>query len=96
MQSDCFRHVPLSKSRNPFKCGLTGKTYTHDELFARSEGLARALAEIHQWSSNQDTPWDKVVCIYSLNSVSIFTKIACEVSLIMSPDRLHDSSICYT
>lgn len=70
MQNEKFRPIPLSKCRNPFTCGLTAKTYTHDELFARSESLARALAEIHHWSPGEDTPWDKVVCIYSLNSVS--------------------------
>ncbi|KAK5684589.1 hypothetical protein LTS10_004461 [Elasticomyces elasticus] len=73
MQNESLRQVPLSRSRNPFTCGLTGTTYTHAELFARSESLARALADIHQWSPNEDTSWDKVVCIYSLNSIDCIT-----------------------
>lgn len=77
MQNERFRQTSSSKSRNPFTCGLTGATYTHSELFARSESLARALADIHQWSPDGDTPWDKVVCIYSLNSVSKLLKVEC-------------------
>lgn len=77
MQNERFRQISSPKSRNPFTCGLTGATYTHSELFARSESLARALADIHQWSPDGDTPWDKVVCIYSLNSVSKLLKVEC-------------------
>lgn len=68
VREDLGRH-PIAQSRNPFTCGLTGASYTQREVLARSEYLARALANDLQWDPNLETPWDKVICIFSLNSV---------------------------
>lgn len=61
---------PLAESRNPFTCGLTGKTYSISQVQQRTDFLSRALGKRMGWSPNQDTPWEKVVGIFSANTVS--------------------------
>lgn len=70
MQREDLRPLPASQRRNPFTCGLNGTSYTHDELFSRSENLAKSLSQNHGWNPATGSSWDKVVCIFSLNSVS--------------------------
>lgn len=60
----------LSERRNPYTCGLTGRSYSWVEVFERVEFLARALSKRTGWAPNAGTPWDKVGCVFSLNSVS--------------------------
>jgi hypothetical protein len=60
----------VEKSKNPFTCGITGKTYTASETFARSDCIAKALAKRCGWTVTTDTPWDKVVGVFALNTVS--------------------------
>ncbi|KAI5867636.1 acetyl-CoA synthetase-like protein [Durotheca rogersii] len=67
--SDRYGRQPLTKSRNPYTCGVTGKTYTPAEVSERFELLARALSRRLGWLPNDETPWDKVVGIYSFNSI---------------------------
>lgn len=62
------RH-PLATSRNPFTCGLTGKTFTVAEASARREALAQALGKRFGWLPNEETEWDKVACICTFNTV---------------------------
>jgi len=49
--------------------GITGKSYSRDVLRQRVEWLAGGLARKLGWSVNEGSPWDKVVAIYSLNTV---------------------------
>jgi hypothetical protein len=65
-----YGRLPLDKSRNPFTCGISNKTYTNAEMKERSELLARSLAKRMGWRANEDTPWDKVVGVFAFNSVS--------------------------
>lgn len=60
---------PFKSSRNPFTCGITGKTYTLPEQAKRVEHLARALSKELGWQPNTGTEWDKVMGIFSLNTV---------------------------
>ncbi|KAL4962532.1 uncharacterized protein BDV14DRAFT_210530 [Aspergillus stella-maris] len=62
------RH-PLSKSRDPFTCGLTGKTYSTLEVKDRVEYLSRAVAKILGWEPNRGSEWDKTLVIFSLNTI---------------------------
>lgn len=62
------RHPP-AKSRNPFTCGLTGKTFTIAEASNRREALARTLGKRLGWLPNDETEWDKVACIFAFNTV---------------------------
>ncbi|KAL4800312.1 hypothetical protein BDV19DRAFT_174054 [Aspergillus venezuelensis] len=62
------RH-PLSNSRDPFTCGLTGKTYSTLEVKDRVEYLSRAVAKILGWEPNRGSEWDKTLVIFSLNTI---------------------------
>ncbi|KAI0449466.1 hypothetical protein F5B21DRAFT_494210 [Xylaria acuta] len=64
-----YGRQPFSRSQNPFTCGLTGKTYTHAEMGERQELLARSLSKRLGWRPNEDTPWDKVIGLYSINTI---------------------------
>ncbi|KAG8631292.1 hypothetical protein KVT40_000432 [Elsinoe batatas] len=64
---------PIAKSRDAFTCGLTGRSYTHVQVAERSELLAKALARRLEWTPQDATPWDKVVCVFSLNSIDYMT-----------------------
>ncbi|TGO08842.1 hypothetical protein BTUL_0189g00130 [Botrytis tulipae] len=64
---------PLKSSRNPFTCGITGKTYTATEQVQRVEHLARALSKELGWQPNTGTEWDKVMGIFSLNTIDFMT-----------------------
>ncbi|KAI8649057.1 hypothetical protein NCS55_01479200 [Fusarium keratoplasticum] len=75
MSNEAYGRRPLSESRHPFTCGITGRTYSATELFQRSEYVARSLAKRLGWEVNQDTAWNKVVAIFSLNTVDFVTAI---------------------
>lgn len=65
----CGRH-PIAKSRHPFVCGLTGKSYSVTETKDRIELLARALARELGWKVNEGSEFQKVVGVFALNTVS--------------------------
>ena len=69
MSNEKYGRRPLSTSRNPYTCGLTGKTYSAAEVKSRTEFLSRAVAKRLGFAPNEGTEWDKVVCLYSLNTV---------------------------
>ncbi|KAF2822939.1 acetyl-CoA synthetase-like protein [Ophiobolus disseminans] len=62
------RH-PLGYSHNPFTCGLTGKTYTALEVRERVDWLARGLAQELGFQPNTGTEWDKVIAVFSVNTI---------------------------
>jgi hypothetical protein len=69
MLDDNYGRCPLKNSRNPFTCGLSGRTYSGLEMADRVELLARAMAKEFGWQPNKGTEWDKVVGIFALNTV---------------------------
>ncbi|CAI4212640.1 unnamed protein product [Parascedosporium putredinis] len=73
MQREEFGRRPVSKSRNPFTCGLTGRTYKAPEFYQRAEFLARAYAKRLGWSPNEGTAWDKVIGVFALNTIDYIT-----------------------
>ena len=60
----------VMQSLRPFTCGLTGRSYTAAEVKQRVDFLARALAKRTGWNISESTEWERVACIYSLNTVS--------------------------
>ena len=70
MRSEIHGRHPIAKSRNPFTCGLTGKTHSVTESHRRSDLIAKALSKVMGWEPNVDSPWDKVVAVFSFNTVS--------------------------
>ncbi|KUJ09310.1 amp dependent CoA ligase-like protein [Mollisia scopiformis] len=73
MLDDTYGRCPLKDSRNPFTCGLSGKTYTALEMVDRVDYLARSLAKEFGWHPNKGTEWDKVIGIFALNTVDSMT-----------------------
>lgn len=72
MNTEKYGRRPFSKSHNPYTCGLTGKTYTAAQVKERVGLLSRAIAKRTGWQPNVGTPWDKVVVVYSVNTVSVY------------------------
>ena len=69
MSNEKYGRSPLAKSPGPFVCGLTGKSYTALEVVEREEYLTRALSKRLDLN-NATSEWDRVVAIFSLNTVS--------------------------
>jgi hypothetical protein len=65
-----YRSRPLLESKAPFVCGLSGRSYTVQEVRQRVDHLARELSCRLQWHPSTGSPSDKIVAIYSLDSVS--------------------------
>ncbi|KAI9711535.1 MAG: hypothetical protein M1820_002099 [Bogoriella megaspora] len=69
MLDEIWGRHPLGYARNPFTCGLSGKTYSMLEVKERTDYLARGLAKELGWSPNNGNEWDKVIGVFSLNSL---------------------------
>lgn len=76
MLNEKYGRHPLSKSKPPFTCGLTGKEYSALEVRERVDKLARALSKELSWNPNQGTEWDKVAGIFSVNTVCSMENIS--------------------
>lgn len=74
MTTEKYARYPLAKSRNPFTCGLTGKTYDWKSFIERQDCLARAIGKRLGWLPNEETEWDKVACIFSVNTVKLVAR----------------------
>lgn len=72
MRSEVHGRRKIAKSRNPFTCGITGRTFTTVEAHRRSDNVAKALSKVMGWQPNVDSPWDKVVGVFSFNTVSLW------------------------
>ncbi|KAG9240131.1 amp dependent CoA ligase-like protein [Calycina marina] len=73
MLSDEYRFTSAAKSRNPFTCGISGKSYSYAEVSERVECIARALSKELGWAPNKGTEWDKVVGLFALNTIDTMT-----------------------
>jgi hypothetical protein len=71
MLDEAYARCPLTESKNPFTCGISGRTYTACEMVERVDHLARALSKEFQWQPNKGTEWDKVIGIFALNTVRL-------------------------
>lgn len=69
MLDEAYGRHPLGYSYPPFTCGLSGKEYSALEAKDRVEFLARGLAKELGWEPNQGNEWDKVVALFSVNTV---------------------------
>ncbi|KIL87099.1 hypothetical protein FAVG1_09653 [Fusarium avenaceum] len=73
MRNETYGRQTVSKSRNPFTCGITGKSYSVSEAHQRADFVARALAKRLDFSPNEGVEWDKVVATFSVNTIDTFT-----------------------
>ena len=71
--NEAYGRHPLRHSRDPFTCGLTGKSYSASQVVDRVDHLSRGLAKELGWEPNKGSEWDKVLGIFSLNTVSCRT-----------------------
>ncbi|OAA75173.1 phenylacetyl-CoA ligase [Akanthomyces lecanii RCEF 1005] len=69
MYDERYGRWSTSKARNPYTCGVTGKTYTSKQVPERIDLLARAIAKRLGFSPNEGTEWDRVVAVYSVNTI---------------------------
>ncbi|KAL3482093.1 hypothetical protein BJX99DRAFT_82061 [Aspergillus californicus] len=63
---------PQCGGKAPFVDAITGKSYSSKVLLERVEWLSRALSQELGWSPNEGAPEDKVVGIYSWNTLDFF------------------------
>ncbi|KAF2200774.1 acetyl-CoA synthetase-like protein [Delitschia confertaspora ATCC 74209] len=73
MFDENFGRYPLGYSKAPFTCGLTGKTYSALEVKERIDYLARGLAKEFGWHPNKGSEWDKVIAVFSVNTLDTLT-----------------------
>jgi hypothetical protein len=75
-----YGRYPLARSRPFFTCGITGQSYSAQQVKERVEYLARGLAEELGWRPNHKTEWDKVVGVFSANTVGVIhPHLVCEL-----------------
>jgi hypothetical protein len=69
MLNEKYGRVPHASSRDPYTCGLTGKSYSSQEVASRVDSLARSLSKEFDWAPNEGTEWDKALAVFALNTV---------------------------
>ncbi|KAF2264132.1 phenylacetyl-CoA ligase-like protein [Lojkania enalia] len=69
MLTEHYGRNPLGYSRSPFTCGLSGKHYSALEVKERTDYLARALAKELGWLPNEGSEYDKVIGVFSVNTL---------------------------
>ena len=70
MLDERYGRHPLKDSKPPFTCALSGQEYSPLEVRDRVQWLAQALSKELGWQPNVGTEWDKVVGVFSVNTVS--------------------------
>lgn len=69
MSTEKYGRFPIAKSRNPYTCGLSGKSRNAADVILREDYLARGIGKALQFHPQQTSEWDQVVAVFSLNSV---------------------------
>ncbi|KAL6416246.1 hypothetical protein AUP68_00461 [Ilyonectria robusta] len=69
MSTETYGRFPIAKSRNPYTCGLTGKSRNAADVILREDYLARGIGKALQFHPQQTSEWDQVVAVFSLNSI---------------------------
>ncbi|KAJ5619146.1 Acyl-CoA ligase inpC [Penicillium lagena] len=69
MLNEQHGRVPHAASKDPYTCGLSGKTYSSNDVVDRVDFIARGLAKEFGWTPNQGSEWDKTVAVFSVNTI---------------------------
>ncbi|KAJ6007613.1 Acyl-CoA ligase inpC [Penicillium herquei] len=69
MLNEKYGRLPHNKSLDPFTCGITGETYTSQQVADRTDQIARGLAKEFGWTPNKGTEWDKSLAVFSINTL---------------------------
>jgi hypothetical protein len=70
MQDEAYGRNPFKDSKDPFTCGISGRTFSNVEQIERTDALARALSHELGWAVNSGSEWDKVMGVFAFNTVS--------------------------
>lgn len=73
MLDENYGRYPLGYSRDPFTCGLTGRSYSALDVKERVEFLARGLSKELGYEPNKGSEYDKVIGLFSVNTVDTLT-----------------------
>ena len=73
MFDEQYGRAPLGYSRPPFQCAYSGTSYSFLEVKDRVDHLARALSKELGFNPNEGSEWDKVVGVFSVNTVDYLT-----------------------
>jgi len=68
--NDKYRGCLSKSSKSPFTYGLSEKTFSTEDVKDRVDLFAKGLAKDLGWKPNTGTEWDKVLGVFSPNSVS--------------------------
>ena len=71
----------MGYSKAPYTCGLSGAEHSALEVRERVENLAKGLAKEFNWHPNQGTEWDKVIGVFTFNTVCDHQNIVYRVSV---------------
>jgi hypothetical protein len=69
MQDESYGRMPFKYSKDPFTCGISGRTFNYEQQVERTDALARALSQELGWTVNSSAEWDKVMGVFALNTV---------------------------
>ncbi|KAH7161166.1 hypothetical protein EDB81DRAFT_783977 [Dactylonectria macrodidyma] len=69
MSTEKYGRFPIAKSRNPYTCGLTGKSRNAADVISREDYLARGIGKTLQFRPQQTSEWDQVVAVFSFNTI---------------------------
>jgi acyl-CoA synthetase (AMP-forming)/AMP-acid ligase II len=97
MSTEEYGRCAITKSRNPYTCGLTGKTRDAFEVIAREDYLARGIGQALKFDPQRGSEWDKVVGVYSFNTVRpiisksmyCFTDVVLQIDYIPLTHSIH-------
>ncbi|GAO14840.1 uncharacterized protein UV8b_04079 [Ustilaginoidea virens] len=82
-----YGRYPVAESRHPYTCGITGLSRSVAQVAQRTDLLARAIAKQLGFHPHRGTEWDRVVCLYSVNTIDYvpFTHAIHRLSGIVTP-----------
>lgn len=66
---DDYGRYPIADSLPPFTCGITGKSHSAANVKHRIEWLSAALASELGFDVNNGSEFDKVIGLFSFNTV---------------------------
>lgn len=69
LRNEQYGRYPVAKARNPYTCGITGTTYDAAQVAERIDHMARAISKRLGLNPNEETEWERVVALYSVNTV---------------------------
>ncbi|PSK42413.1 4-coumarate--CoA ligase-like 7 [Elsinoe australis] len=73
MLDEMYGRRPLGYAKDPFTCGLTGKSYNALDMRDRVDYLARGLSKELGFEVNDGTEYDKVIGVFSVNTIDTLT-----------------------